>query len=469
MNIRTRTLISLLAIGLSLSGCKTISKVLEPEEDSAPLKGERISVLKHRSLLVADKAQQKIKVSTPALKRNKSWEHQGIAPANHLSMSNTIEGRQEISVGSGSGDRGRLTSAPIIANGIVYTLDGEGMVSARSEANLETELWNYTVGQGAVKSDFFGVGIGWGKESKPYLGGNISYGDGLVFLTTERAKVIALNAKNGAPLWTRSVKLPVKTPSMYYKGKLYLITSANTLFALDSSTGKTIWNYSGLKESTSLYGAPSPVATTYQGKDLVIVPFSSGELYAIDAKNGKKIWGKLLSGSSSSNSSLLNLSDIDATPVINRDTVYAVGHEGELSAIDIQTGRTKWKQDLASINTPWVGGKFIYILSTNDELACLSADTGNIKWVKKLRGNEKSSDWNPMASDAGDKILWSGPLLAQESVIVIGSHGKMAVANPYNGNFKLVVNIPEDTFLSPVLVNKKLYILNNDGLLTTLW
>ncbi len=463
-------ILPIICVILLQSACQTISGAFESDDaDKEPLKGKRISVLKHRSQLIADEKEKHVYVQTPAFVENKNWTQQNIFPANHLALNKKITDHLTTSVGNSSDEVTRLTSTPIVAQGKIFTLDANGFVSARDANNLEKELWSFTIGQDDIDNDIFGLGIVIGKGSKEYLGGNISYGGGLLYITTERAKVIALNAGDGSVSWARTVKLPVKSPPVYYKEKLYLVTASNTLFALSAKDGQTLWTHSGLQEETSIYGSSSPVAASDAGGDIVIVPYSSGELYALDAKNGSQIWGRLMHNNATSLSSLLSLSDIDATPVISNGIVYAVGYESNLTAIELRSGKTIWSEDITGTKTPWVGDKFLYILTANNELVCVDAFNGTIKWVQQLLSNEKASKWNILSDDAGERILWNGPVLAQDNLIIVGSHGKMAFANPYSGKIIGVSNIETDVSLPPIVAGKKIYLLSNNGQLSAFW
>ena len=54
-------------------------------------------------------------------------------------------------------------------------------------------------------------------------------------------------------------------------------------FALDAETGAVDWTHTGIEETAGLIGSASP---TVDG-DIVIVPYSSGEIFALRAQNGQ--------------------------------------------------------------------------------------------------------------------------------------------------------------------------------------
>src|SRR5260370_25462522 len=75
--------------------------------------------------------------------------------------------------------------------------------------------------------------------------------DGVMYLTSAWSKVIALNAKTGAPLWIYDPRVPGKAAinaccdvvnrgAAAWKGRIYSGTLDGRLIALDAATGKLL-------------------------------------------------------------------------------------------------------------------------------------------------------------------------------------------------------------------------------------
>ena len=74
-------------------------------------------------------------------------------------------------------------------------------------------------------------------------------------------------------------------------GKVFATSNNNEIFALDLATGNVLWSDQAIAETARVLGSPSPAAV----EDLVVAPFSSGEVIAYLASNGRRLWTDALS------------------------------------------------------------------------------------------------------------------------------------------------------------------------------
>lgn len=443
---------------LLLAGCNTPDWIGGDEED-APLEGRRISVLAHRTALKQDMAMQTIAVQLPSVQTNKHWNLQRTAAVLHPALSSSLDTSNSVSAVDGADDDApELTSAPIVADGKIFTLGADGVISTRNAGAIDQVIWEASLPQEEETSDMFGFGIIERTGKKPFLGGNIAYAKGRLYLAATHGQIAAFNAKSGEVVWSQSLNLPIKSSPIIHDGRLFVITSSNRLYALDSGNGNMLWTHSGVAETTSMHGAPSPAVQD----NIVVVPYSSGEVHALDTTTGKVIWSDVLGTATYRKHSSIVLSDISANPVISHGKVYVVSHDGVLVALDLATGNRLWTQDIASTQTPWVAGNFLFIFTSDYQLVCVHTPDGKIKWISEFPTHTIARiAWSD--GEKGDKITWSGPILAQERLLVAGSHGKLSIISPYSGKEMGTIDIPEETFLPPVVANKTLYILSNDG------
>ena len=71
--------------------------------------------------------------------------------------------------------------------------------------------------------------------------------------------------------------------------------------------------------------------------------------------------------------------------------------------------------------------------------------------------------------DKGKKpVQWVGPLLAGNRLILLSSHGRLVSVSPYTGAVLQEIKIGAGVFVSPIVANDTLYILNNKGNLIAL-
>ena len=437
--LSVKKLTILLVLPLALAGCDTFGK---KKKDIIP--GERISVLALEKQLEPDPDLASLQVTLPPPAVNVNWPQASGGPTHavgHPALGETLKQAWQVTIGEGSSLYGELLSGPVVANGVVYVKDSKTLVSAY-KAEDGDQLWQIDV----APED----------NDNQAWGGGVSYDDGKLFVTTGYGQVLALNAADGKELWRTTLAVPMREAPTVADGRVLAVDVDNEIFALSEATGEKQWNYAGIPETAELAGGSSPAVEN----GTAVVPFSSGELVALRMENGRTVWQDSLAATRRFDA-ISTLADIHGRPVIDRGRVIAVSHSGRVASIDLRTGERAWEQEVGGSYTPWVAGDFIYLLSTAGEVICLTRADGRVRWLTQL------DQWQDM-EDKEDPIHWAGPVLAGDRLILIGSQGEAWSLSPYTGKALGRIELPEGSFLSPVVADSTLYLMTNDGQLTAL-
>ena len=62
-----------------------------------------------------------------------------------------------------------------------------------------------------------------------------------------------------------------------------------------------------------------------------------------------------------------------------------------------------------------------------------------------------------------EKVIWVGPVLAADRLIVAGSHGRVLSLSPYDGTMLGEIKLSSGVHVSPVVANETLYVLTDDA------
>ena len=426
-----------------LGGCEYLTGPGGPfgEEIKTPLPGERISVLLHQRSLSPDANVSEKQIQLPAPTPNANWPQAGGYASHamhHIAINDSIRNVWQSDAGDGANDEVRIVGSPIAADGRVYAMDSLSNVSAFDVKNGK-RLWT--------------VELTPDEEDDDHISGGLAYENGRVFVTTGFAQVIALDAGNGTVLWRKALSGPMHTAPTARGGRIFAITVDSRLFALNASTGEELWNYSGIAEVASLLGGASPAVD--QG--VVIAPFSSGELVALKAENGRVLWTDSLT-SRRRTDVVSTLSHIRGRPIIDRGRVFAISHGGLMVAIDLRSGRRIWDKEIGGLASPWVAGDYIFLLTNDAEVAAISRDDGSVYWVQALPRFE-----DPIEKD--NPIVWTGPILASDRLIITGSHGEVYSVSPYSGDIMGKVEMPAGISVPPIVAAGSIYFLANNATL----
>ncbi|MPY72215.1 MAG: PQQ-binding-like beta-propeller repeat protein [Alphaproteobacteria bacterium] len=406
-------------------------------DSEKPLPGERISVMTFERALEPDPGLSDLAVRLPKPLVNADWPQAGGMPnhaMHHLSAKGPLVKQWSVDIGDGSDSETQLLVQPVIADGRIYTLD------------VEAELRAWDAGTGERL---------WTRELKPeddnegILGAGLAYSHGRLFVTTGFADVIALDAADGKEIWRRRVNGPMRTAPTVFGGRIYVVTVANELHALDTANGAPLWNHVGITEVAGLLGGASPAVDGAT----VVAAFSSGELVALRAENGREIWSDSLTALRRFDP-ISTIAHIRGRPVIDGGQVIATANSGRTVAIDLRTGNRVWERATGSSHSPWVVGDFVYLMNNAGELVCLARRNGGIRWVRQMQVFEDEKDRE-------DPIVWTGPVLAGDRLLVGSSHGELWSVSPYTGKLLGRIETPGPVFIPPAVANDTVYVLTD--------
>ena len=430
----------------------------EEESDEEEEDDGRISILALDEQLKADPRYQGAPIDIPPSYVNSSWPQPG-GEADHTlhHIAATLEFEVEWSkdVGKVSARLARLTAPPIVVGDRVFVIDAETTVSAFNSADGEL-IWKTEMAPDMDERFRVRDILRGPKASQIGFGGGVAFDEGRIFVTSGFGFVGALDALTGEEIWRIKTTSPVRTPPTAYRGRVYLATNTNEFLALEQETGEKAWTFQSFEEAARFLSSSSPAAAG----DLVVAPFSSGELVAFLADNGRAVWNESLVRQSRL-TALSSLNDIAGSPVIDRGLVYVVSHGGRFAAIDIRTGNRVWELALVSLQMPWVAGDFIFVVSVDGELVCLSRNDGGIVWVSQLARykNEKKKK---------GRITWAGPVLAGDHLVLVSNDNQMVKVSPQTGEIVATKKIPGGSVIAPVVAGEKVYILTEKGKLMAL-
>ena len=432
-----RTRIAMLMIAAALvSGCNPFKK----GTPKTPVIGERIAVLTSELDVAIDPETAARPAALPEPVINESWNQPGGNAAKsmgHLALGTSLGQAFSVSIGRGTGKSERLASAPVVADGRVYTIDTTATVRA-FDAQTGAAVWATQFGTEK------------GNDASLY-GGGVAVDGGRVFATNGLGFVAALDATNGGIVWTVRPGGPLRGAPSVADGTLYVTSQDNQIYSLKMADGTTNWSNAAALEIAGVFGSAAPAV----GQGTIVAGFSSGELNAYRYENGRLVWQDALARTSMS-TGVASLSDIDAHPVIDSGQVFAVGQGGRMVALELNSGQRLWELNLSGIATPWVTGDWVYVVTSDAKLIALARSNGKVRWINQLPGFEKEK------SKRG-QISYVGPVLAGGRLIVAGSNGVLVNINPENGSFQSQTNVGAGVSLSPVVANNMLYILDDKG------
>lgn len=442
MNLKRKSWAIIIASSLlALSSCSVLDLGrTKKAEATAAEKAGRINLALGDRRLEADPAFIDTAVILPESRLIAAWPQSGASASKalgHLDAAPAFEIDWSVKAADGTDRNKALISTPISDGENIFLLDGEQKISSLS---LENGTRNWAVQlESERRRDKRGVG-----------GGLAISGDKLV-VSSGFGFVAALNPSDGVELWRRSLGAPIAGAPTIKDDNVYVVTQNNEIFAMSLTTGEVKWSDQAIAESARVLSSPSVAAV----EDLVVAPFSSGEVIAYLSANGRRLWNEGLNGSGRF-TPISSINDIASRPVLSQGLVYAASQSGVMVAIDGRTGRRIWQQSIGSVHAPAIVGEYIFIAGVEGEIAALSVNNGAVIWAEQL----------PQFRNEGKKkgrITYAGPIVASNRVIIASSRGELIAISPQTGEETARLDLGSKVFIEPIVVGNRIVILTDEG------
>jgi outer membrane protein assembly factor BamB len=230
-------------------------------------------------------------------------------------------------------------------------------------------------------------------------------------------------------------------------------------FAFDKRTGDVVWIASPGAPPPELNTQSYPVIAVIDGRRLYINGNADGNIYALEARTGKKVW-----------EIKLNKTGINTGVVVGGDSVYVSHSEenldeatmGRVLAVkatgsgDITSSGELWRQGIeAGFSTPLLHDGRLYVLDNSANLYALDAQTGERRWTLSLGTVGKSA-----------------PVWADGRIYVTEVNGHLLIVEPGEDSAKILdkdqMTMPDgryaEVYGSVAVAYGRLYLTSEEGL-----
>lgn len=403
-----------------------------------PLPGQRQDVLRRIADVAPDPDLQSVAVEFNQPATNLLWPMHGGFPDHamgNLALGADLTLAWRADIGQGSSRDGYLLSQPIVADNRVYTLDAASRLRA-FDLQSGKLLWDMDIAPEREDNDNI-------------ASGGIAWDRGIIYAATGYADIIAVAADSGKILWRQPVSSPLRTPPIVALDKILAVPVDNRLTTLTAKDGLLAWNFEGVSESAALLGGAAPAIST---KGIAVVPFNNGDLIAFDVNSGRPLWQESLV-LARRGESMSSIASVQAAPVILENLVLAIGHNNRTMAIDIDSGERLWDLPIGGVQTPWVARNFLFMIDNDNRLLAIALDRGSVKWATAL----------PKSVGGKNALRYAGPVLAGGRLWVVGSDAKLHSFDVQTGQAQAVIALPDGVVLQPVVADRTLLLLTQNG------
>ena len=185
---------------------------------------------------------------------------------------------------------------------------------------------------------------------------------------------------------------------------------------------------------------------------MVVISYSSGEIYALNANDGTLLWFDNVTSGNYFNKSSLN--DIQSPLSVVNEKLFVPSFSDKFIVYELSSGNEVWSIQLSSVNPIVISGESIYLIDTTGRLLCLNSNSGKLLWAVQLK-----------VSDKGDEISWYGPLLSSNKLLLGSSRGMVISISPFSGKLLSKINFSEELVANPIQLGEQIMFISKKGTL----
>jgi outer membrane protein assembly factor BamB len=269
-----------------------------------------------------------------------------------------------------------------------------------------SQLWSADIGSGSKEFDglvpavrdstVYAAGAGgrvsalaadtgsrrWQVELNVPIGGGVGVGSTLVAVGTRDGRVVALARDSGEQRWVAKVSSEILAPPAVGESLVVVRTVDGRVFGLAIADGKRLWSFERTEPALSLRGTDTPVLIS----GAVLAGFASGRMAALRVQDGQPLWETAVALPRGRNE-IERLVDVDVSPLVFDDAIYAASFQGKLAALNPSNGNVLWSRDVSTHTGMASDGKTLYLTNDRGYVMAFDRRNGASLWRQEaLRG-----------------------------------------------------------------------------------
>jgi len=285
----------------------------------------------------------------------------------------------------------------------------------------------------------------WRAKTRAPLSGGTAASPDLVLIGASDGQLFAFNPANGEPRWKVRLNGEVLAAPTLSAHLVAVRTGDGKLHALSPADGHELWAQEQQVPRLSLRGTARPVISG----DLVLCGFDNGKVVAVNASDGSVLWEATVTPPHG-RTELERLADIDSAVDVSGHDVYAVGFQGRVAMLALDTGQVWWSHEASSYRGLTLDEDTLYMATADGEVVALKTRTGAEVWRQKallhrglsalavtddaiIAGDfqgyvhwlDKSTGALAARVQAGKARISTAPLVAGNMVVVINDRGQI--------------------------------------------
>ncbi|MGP5119253.1 outer membrane protein assembly factor BamB [Psychrobacter alimentarius] len=195
-------------------------------------------------------------------------------------------------------------------------------------------------------------------------------------VSTRNGQIMAFDSTTGAKRWQQQLSGTVLTPALITNNRVILSANDGFLHGLSLQTGQPVWQFATQVPAISVRGGAAP---TLLDNKTALLATADGRLHAVTTDSGLPQWSRRV-GVGTGSSEVERMSDVDGTPIVDKNQLFAVSYSGQLLGIDLASRQVMFVKDMASLKSLAVNNQQVIATSLDGKVAAYDRNTGEMLW-----------------------------------------------------------------------------------------
>lgn len=313
---------------------------------------------------------------------------------------------------------------------------------------LPEKVWSNKIDatQSVATYDLSNGMIFWRSPLKQTIVAGPTIGNNLVVVGDNNGGVWALSLDNGHTVWHVMLSDPIVAPPIISNRSIFVKTLDGSVWALSSSDGSILWQSAHSVHTMVLSGGSKPLLV---GSN-VIVGSSNGTLTAYAAQTGAIKWQSTIARPQGP-ADVEKMVDIVAAPKISGNVVYVVTYQGNLAAVNAESGQIIWQTPLSSYTGLVVTSQAVFVTDAKGVVWAFNRKTGKEIWKQEYLKFRRLT----------------APAIMGNTLVVADGEGEVHWLSQSTGQTLARINVNSAPIEStPLVQGNVVYILSSNGLVS---
>ena len=265
----------------------------------------------------------------------------------------------------------------------VFSVDvGNKKASKKDPLNLQVGYGNEQIITASRGGDLTGFNTAgqrlWSVNVDDQITGGVTLDEfsQTAIVSTRGGLVMAFDSATGAKRWQKQLSGSVLTPALISNNRVVLSANDGFLHGLSLQNGQSVWQFATQVPAISVRGTAAP---TLLDDKTALLATADGRLHALTIDSGLPLWSRRV-GVGTGSSEVERMSDVDGTPIINNNQLFAISYSGQLIGIDLASRQVMFVNELASLKSLAVNAQQIIATSLDGKVVAYDRTNGQVMW-----------------------------------------------------------------------------------------